>query len=160
MGYLSSNREGAQGSIDDEIYLVQEKCEIVVFGTVFDQDSKALLPGAEVLLLDSNNNIVDSMMVGQDAAYSFNVDCEQQYSLRGSKAQYAPYEKVIQTPDESGTVEVPIPLKLIDPCPVNDLGCRLNYSLSILTLTATTFVRMLLLNWQRSWLRCDSTLNW
>lgn len=125
MGYLSSNREGAQGSIDDEIYLVQEKCEIVVMGTVFDQDSKALLPGAEVLLLDSNNNIVDSMMVGQDAAYSFNVDCEQQYSLRGSKAQYAPYEKVIQTPDKSGTVEVPIPLKLIDPCPVNDLGCRL-----------------------------------
>lgn len=125
MGYLSSNREGAQGSIDDEIYLVQEKCEIVVMGTVFDQDSKALLPGAEVLLLDSNNNIVDSMMVGQDAAYSFNVDCEQQYSLRGSKAQYAPYEKVIQTPDKSGTVEVPIPLKLIDPCPINDLGCRL-----------------------------------
>ncbi|PKA83672.1 outer membrane protein OmpA-like peptidoglycan-associated protein [Ulvibacter sp. MAR_2010_11] len=125
MGYMSSNREGAKGSIDDEIYLVQEKCEIVITGTVFDQDSKELLPGAEVLLLDSNNKIVDSQIVGETASYSFNADCEKQYSVRGSKTQYAPYEKVLQTPDKSGTVEIPIPLKLVDPCPPNDLGCRL-----------------------------------
>lgn len=125
IGYLSSNREGGNGSIDDEIYRVQEKCEIILMGTVFDQESKELLPGAEVFLLDSNNNIIDSKIVGSDAAYRFNADCERQYSVRGSKAQYAPYEKVLQTPDESGTIEVPIPLRLIDPCPPNDLGCRL-----------------------------------
>jgi outer membrane protein OmpA-like peptidoglycan-associated protein/tetratricopeptide (TPR) repeat protein len=125
IGYLSSNRDGAKGSINDEIYRVQERCEIVIKGTVFDEDTKALLPGAEVMLLDGNNNIVDSQIVGTDAAYSFNANCESQYSVRGSKAQYAPYEKVLQTPDKSGVIEMPIPLKLIDPCAPNDLGCRL-----------------------------------
>jgi outer membrane protein OmpA-like peptidoglycan-associated protein len=124
-GYMSSNRDGAEGSIDDDIYRVDEKCEIVITGTVFDEDSNALLPGAEVLLLDDSNNIVDSQIVGETASYSFNVDCQKQYSVRGSKPRYAPYEKVLQTPNKSGTVEVPIPLKLVDPCPPNDLGCRL-----------------------------------
>jgi len=125
IGYMSSNRDGGRGSIDDEIYRIQEKCEVVITGTVFDKDSKALLPGAEVTLLDENNSIVEQVIVGQDAAYSFTADCEKQYSIRGSKPQYAPYEKVIRTPDESGTIEVPVPLQLIDPCPPNDLGCRL-----------------------------------
>ncbi|MCW9038514.1 OmpA family protein, partial [Altibacter sp.] len=125
IGYMSSNRDGGRGSIDDEIYRVQEKCEVVITGTVFDKDSKALLPGAEVTLLDGNNTVVEQVIVGQDAAYSFTADCEKQYSIRGSKPQYAPYEKVILTPAESGRVEVPVPLALIDPCPPNDLGCRL-----------------------------------
>jgi outer membrane protein OmpA-like peptidoglycan-associated protein len=126
IGYVSSNRDGEKGSVADEIYRVQEKCEVMIVGTVFDMDSKELLPGAEVTLLDSNNNIVDKVIVGQDAAYSFTAACESQYSVRGTKSQYAPNEKVLQTPDASGTVEIPLPLKLIDPCPPNDLGCRLN----------------------------------
>ncbi|QNJ98275.1 OmpA family protein [Constantimarinum furrinae] len=126
IGYVSSNRDGEKGSVADEIYRVQEKCEVMIVGTVFDVDSKELLPGAEVTLLDANNNIVDKMIVGQDAAYSFTAQCESQYSVRGTKSQYAPNEKVLQTPDASGTVEIPLPLKLIDPCPPNDLGCRLN----------------------------------
>ena len=126
IGYVSSNRDGEKGSVADEIYRVQEKCEVMIVGTVFDMDSKELLPGAEVTLLDANNNIVDKVIVGQDAAYSFTAQCESQYSVRGTKSQYAPNEKVLQTPDASGTVEIPLPLKLIDPCPPNDLGCRLN----------------------------------
>ncbi|WP_034257552.1 PD40 domain-containing protein, partial [Altibacter lentus] len=32
IGYMSSNRDGGRGSIDDEIYRVQEKCEVVITG--------------------------------------------------------------------------------------------------------------------------------
>tara|TARA_R110002072_G_scaffold303042_1_gene491784 strand:- start:13891 stop:15828 length:1938 start_codon:yes stop_codon:yes gene_type:complete len=125
IGYLSSNRDGNRGSIDDEIYRVQEKCEIILNGTVFDVDSNALLPGATVQLLDENNGLVDEVTVGEDAAYQFMVSCETTYSIRGAKERYAPYETVVTTPDKTSEITVPVPLKLIDPCPPNDLGCRL-----------------------------------
>jgi len=32
---------------------------------------------------------------------------------------------VVTTPDKTSEITVPVPLKLIDPCPPNDLGCRL-----------------------------------
>ena len=51
-GYLTSNRDGARGSIDDEIYLIKEKCEVIITGLVTDEDSGELLPGASVILLD------------------------------------------------------------------------------------------------------------
>ena len=125
-GYLSSNRGGSGGSIDDEIYRITGKCQIFIKGTVYDIDSQALLPGAEVTLLDSNNNVVDTTIVGEDAAYSFEAECESMYSVRGTKANYSPNEKIIETPDSSDEIIVPLPLKIIDPCPPNDLGCRLS----------------------------------
>jgi len=126
IGYLSSNRDGERGSIDDEIYLVKEKCEIEIFGTVFDEDTKALLTGAEVTLMDENNMVVDTKTVGADGAYRFMVDCSTAYAVRGIKEGYFPVEKVIETPDKSGEIEVPLPMKRMDPCPPNDLGCRLS----------------------------------
>ena len=125
LGYLSSNRGGENGSIDDEIYLIQEKCVITISGIVTDIDSGVPLPGAEVSLLDSNNKLIKSLIVGADASYNFIAECDTQYSVRGTKILYAPKEKVIQTPTETGSLDVPLRLKLIDPCPPNDLGCRL-----------------------------------
>lgn len=122
IGYLSSNRGGEAGSIEDEIYRILQKCAITIIGTVFDRDSKVLLPGAEVTLLDSDNKVVKTVIVGQDAAYSFEAECDSQYSVRGTKDEYEPNEKIVVTPDESGMIEVPIPLKKIDPCPPDDLG--------------------------------------
>jgi outer membrane protein OmpA-like peptidoglycan-associated protein/tetratricopeptide (TPR) repeat protein len=126
LGYLSSNRDGNQGSKDDEIYKVQEVCEIMIVGTVFDADSGELIPGATVSILDANNTLLEEVVVGTDAAFSFSVDCEQQYSVRGTKQGYGPNEKILETPDKTGTIEVPLPLKWQDPCPPNDLGCKLN----------------------------------
>jgi len=125
IGYLSSNRDGAKGSIDDEIYRVLEKCEISITGTVFDVDSEELLPGSEVSLLDENNGLIEKVIVGEDAAYSFLAECESQYSIRATKERYSPNEKVVETPSQSGNIEVPLPLKINDPCPPNDLGCKL-----------------------------------
>ena len=122
IGFLSSNRSGTSGSIEDDIYLIQQKCTITIVGTVFDKDSKALLPGAIVTLLDSDNKVVNTVKVGEDAAYSFEAECDSQYSVRGTKEAYEPNEKIVVTPDESGIIEVPLPLEKIDPCPPEDLG--------------------------------------
>ena len=126
LGYLSSNRDGDGGSIDDDIYLVEEKCVITINGIVTDMDSGELVPGALVSLLDDNNKLVDQITVGANASYSFIAECEAQYSVRGTKSRYAPDEKVVETPNKSGIINVPLQLKLIDPCPPNDLGCRLS----------------------------------
>lgn len=38
---------------------------------------------------------------------------------------YEPTEKIINTPGESSSIDVPLELKKSDECPPNDLGCRL-----------------------------------
>lgn len=126
IGYVSSNRGGDRGSIDDDIYLVKEICSITINGKVFDEETKDPLPGAQVSLLDENNQLVSQTTAKNDGTYSFVGDCATQYTVRGVKEGYNPYEKMIETPMLSGTIEVPLPLKRIGPCPPNDLGCKLN----------------------------------
>lgn len=126
IGYLSSNRGGDRGSIDDDIYLVKEICSITINGKVFDEETKDPLPGATVSLLDENNQLVSQTTAKNDGTYSFVADCGIQYTVRGVKEGYNPYENMIQTPVLSGIIDVPLPLKRIGPCAPNDLGCKLN----------------------------------
>ena len=126
IGYVTSNRGGDSGSIDDDIYLVKEICSITIQGKVFDKETKDPLPGAQVSLLDENNQLVSQTSAKNDGTYSFVGDCGTQYIVRGVKEGYKPYEKIIETPMLSGNVDVPLPLERIGPCPPNDLGCKLN----------------------------------
>ena len=126
IGYVSSNRDGDRGSVDDDIYLVREICSISITGKVFDRESGTMLPGSDVTLLDHNNQLVASTKAKSDGTYSFVGDCNTQYSVRGVKDGYEPYEKMIQTPTLAGTIDVPLPLERIGPCAPDDLGCRLN----------------------------------
>lgn len=126
IGYVSSNRGGDRGSIDDDIYLVKEICSTTIEGKVFDEETKDPLPGANVSLLDENNQLVSQTTANNDGTYSFVGDCGTQYTVRGVKEGYNPYEKMVVTPMLSGTIDVPLPLKRIGPCPPNDLGCKLN----------------------------------
>jgi outer membrane protein OmpA-like peptidoglycan-associated protein len=126
IGYVTSNRGGDSGSIDDDIYLVKEICSITIQGKVFDKETKDPLPGAQVSLLDENNQLVSQTSAKNDGTYSFVGDCGTQYTVRGVKEGYKPYEKIIETPMLSGNVDVPLPLERIGPCPPNDLGCKLN----------------------------------
>lgn len=125
MGYLSSNRDGASGSVGDDIYLVMRICEITVSGLVTDIDTGELLPNSIVIVFDEDNNEIATMTVGSNARYSFNLECDKQYTVRGAKEGYEPTEKVINTPNESSTIDLPLELKSSDECPPNDLGCRL-----------------------------------
>lgn len=126
LGFLSSNREGAAGSVGDDIYRVNRICEITISGIVTNENTGALLPGSLVVVMDQDNNPVNSMNVGRDAKYSFNVDCDKQYTIRATKDLYEPTEKIVSTPKESSSINLPLELKPSDPCPPNDLGCRLS----------------------------------
>lgn len=126
IGFYSSNRGGDAGSIDDDIYRVRRICEITVTGLVTDEDTGEILPGTLVTILNNDNEVVNTMTVGANATYSFVVDCDKQYTIRGSLEGYHPTEKIINTPNETATIDVPLLLKSADPCPPNDLGCRLS----------------------------------
>jgi len=77
-----------------------------------------------VSLLDEDYKLVDSETVGNDAIYSFIADCDTKYTIRGTKEEYNPKEKSVETPKETGSIDVP--LELYNPCPPEDLGCRLS----------------------------------
>lgn len=124
-GYLSSNRGSDEGSIADDIYTFLEECLITISGNVYDEVTNEPLPGATVTLYDKDNNIIESYIVGETATFSFVADCESQYNIRASKDLYESYEKFLTTQNKTGTLKVPMPLKPMDPCPANDLGCRL-----------------------------------
>lgn len=131
IGYFTSNRDGKEGSKSDDIYQIWERCEITIQGPVMDKNTGELIPNAEVTLIDSNNKEVKTVTVGNDATFTFLLDCQEQYTLRAKKEKYHPKEKVIETPNNPKTIKMPIKLnmplalELSDPCPPNDLGCRL-----------------------------------
>ncbi|UTD15339.1 OmpA family protein [Tenacibaculum mesophilum] len=131
IGYFTSNRDGKEGSKSDDIYQIWERCEITIQGPVMDKNTGELIPNAEVTLIDSNNKEVKTVTVGNDATFSFLLDCQEQYTLRAKKEKYHPKEKIIETPNNPKTIKMPIKLnmplalELSDPCPPNDLGCRL-----------------------------------
>ncbi len=94
-GYFTSNREeGAKG--DDDIYSFTEdepvdfKCLQVVTGDVRDVSSTSLLPGAEVILSDKEGNVIETIVVKDDATFSFQVSCETEYKLEGKKIGFSP----------------------------------------------------------------------
>ena len=127
IGYVSSNRDGDSGSIADDIYRIQEKCEVTITGLVSNAVSGEVLPGAVVTLLDSDNRAVASVTAGPDGRYSFEpiALCDSQYIVRGKSDGCEFNEKLVRTPNVSEVMDVPLALPC-DPCPPNDLGCRLS----------------------------------
>ena len=127
LGYVSSNRDGQQGSSDDDIYRIQfSSCRIDIAGVIIDKNTGDIIPGATVKLLDENNKELAALMADDMAGFSFpEMDCERQYSVRASKDGYEPNEELLTTPNKTMRLAIAIPLTPIDPCPPNDLGCRL-----------------------------------
>lgn len=95
-GYFSSNRIHPNGAdMDDDIYSfksVLNECKQTVQGVITDSETKEPINGALVQLFDGNDTIfntqLDSIVVDATGAYSFEVDCDKSYILRGSKAEY------------------------------------------------------------------------
>jgi len=131
IGYFTSNRDGDEGSKSDDIYQIWEHCEITIQGPITDEDTGELIPNAEVKLLDSNNDEIQKLVTGDDALFTFNLECNQRYVIRAKKEGYNPKEEIFETPKNPKTIEMPIVLnipltmKVSDPCPPNDLGCKL-----------------------------------
>ncbi|WP_179317056.1 OmpA family protein [Winogradskyella undariae] len=131
IGYFTSNRDGEEGSKGDDIYQMWERCEITIQGPVTDEETGALISDVEVTLLGSNNNEIITFITGDDALFTFHLDCNERYVIRAKKDGYNPKEEIFETPKNPKTIEMPIvlnmplTLKVSDPCPPNDLGCKL-----------------------------------
>ncbi|WP_299439595.1 OmpA family protein [uncultured Aquimarina sp.] len=114
-GYFSSNRDGGRGKDDIYSFLQLEDlksfCEITIAGVVKDKDTQELLPGAKVSIYDSSNNLLESFVVGEDAAYSHVVKCSSKYFVRAEKEEYSTLEKLVSTPGDTETVDVPLLLE-------------------------------------------------
>lgn len=129
LGYLSSNRDGNEGSSSDDIYAFSENCGVIIEGIVTDGKTGMPLEGSLVTLLDENNGVVSQEIVQSNGSYHFGdlVDCGAQYAVRASnnEKEYLPTEKTVVTP--IGVTSLQVDLALTPPdCPVTDLGCRLD----------------------------------
>lgn len=132
IGYLTSNRTRETGdktsSDDDDIYRIQfSKCKVDIAGVVINEKTGDIIPGATVVLLDANNKEIDSQIATDKALFSFpGQDCGRQFTVRASKEGFEPNEKMVNTPNEIVILDVELALTpKDDPCPPNDLGCRL-----------------------------------
>lgn len=112
-GYFSSNRVGGKG--DDDIYTfiqnipIEFECNQIVNGNITESNSGKLLPGALVILYDNLNNELNRTIVGNDAHFNFEIDCNKSYKLVGSKDKYSTDIKEFYSTEEN-KLEIPLSL--------------------------------------------------
>lgn len=126
-GFFSSNRAGGKG--DDDIYSFKIlDCEQIVNGLVVDKNTGELLPQANVTLYDNAGNEIESVVVGNDAAFEFNLDCDKEYIVRASKEGYSTDEKRFETTKAKLELELNLELTKdeIELRPCDDLAKVLN----------------------------------
>ncbi|MDY8135335.1 OmpA family protein [Aquimarina sp. 2201CG5-10] len=101
IGYFASNRAGGKGN--DDIYSFKQTEELItncnqyVTGTVTDAVTREALANAEVILLDDNNQQLQSTVTDAKGNYKFDIECETSYIVRGSKNAYSPTEAPLTT---------------------------------------------------------------
>ncbi|QBZ98777.1 OmpA family protein [Flavobacterium sangjuense] len=113
-GFLSSNRDGGQGS--DDIYkFVETKpiwCEQILFGVITDEDTKAVLPNTKLQLFDDNFNKIKEATSDAEGKYEFTeVECGKKYYVRASHEDYTTKEVPVTIGKETGKTELNIELK-------------------------------------------------
>ncbi len=127
MGFLSSNRDGNEGSVSDDIYRVWEICgEIVIQGVISNGKTGEALKNATVQLLNKNGRVVSETKTDEQGNYRFGdfLNCTEKYTVQATYRDYESNEKTVTTPRGSDVVQTD--LELTPPeCPIDDLGCRL-----------------------------------
>lgn len=136
LGYFSSNREGGMGA--DDIYAFEQTAALIkeclqsVAGEVRDSDNQDIIPNAKVVLLDSDNNVLEETTSDREGKFSIEVvQCATAYAIRASKEGFGNGEKSFTTTGEYAAVAKKTiylePEKEIDLMEVGqDLGVLLN----------------------------------
>jgi peptidoglycan-associated lipoprotein len=87
--YFSSNRDGL-----DQIYSGKRKENIrakyMVIGRVQDSISKKILPGSQVSLFDEHGVVINDILTGRDASYTFRLEPSKKYTVRATNSRYIP----------------------------------------------------------------------
>ena len=108
-GFFSSNRNGV-----DKIFSFKRTENIRTFnveGDVRDKNTKAILPGTTVTLLNLDGSVVSEMVVGEDGKYTFETEPNKTYKIEGYRDFYIPTVEEFTTNDE-GKIEINIELEI------------------------------------------------
>lgn len=103
LGYFASNRNGGEGL--DDIYSFKQLGELITScnqyleGTVTDAETKEVIPGAEIILMDDSNNEIDRTTADASGNYRIDLECEYNYVIRAIKENYKPTEVALSTND-------------------------------------------------------------
>jgi len=109
-GYFSSNRTGYDrlyGFGREENMLTKYQVE----GVVTDKNSKELLVGSLVTLMDESGTVLQDTIVGNDATYLFKIEPNKKYNVRGTRKAYIPQDVQFST-DSEGKIQHDIELVL------------------------------------------------
>lgn len=116
IGYVTSNRDGGQGS--DDIYKFKETkkieytCEQLLTGVVTDQETGSPLANAKVTLEDQNHKKIKELITDAEGKFDFGVQpCETKLYLITEKPEYNTRETATITAKESGKTFVPVDLE-------------------------------------------------
>lgn len=115
IGYFTSNRPGGSG--DDDIYRfiqledLREPCEIILTGTVTDEETGDPMNEARVMVVDANNNKVDELVTRENGKYAFTLECDKQYFVRVEKEEWTSDEELFSTPSKTGFIDTPLEMK-------------------------------------------------
>ncbi len=103
-GYFSSNREGGKGKDDIYSFLQLEDlksfCESYIFGVIKDSETDEIIPNAKVTIIDTNNNIIETVEADENGNYktTAKIECNTQYFVRIEKSDYLTTEMLVTTP--------------------------------------------------------------
>ena len=119
-GYVSSNREGGQGS--DDIYMVEAveiPCEVTISVLVINENTNAAVAGARVDLYDTMGNRLSTKTSNVDGMVSFKAACDQAHEVQGVLADFESNASKV-APANDQKVSATIALKPIEEIIVED----------------------------------------
>lgn len=110
-GYFSSDRPGGKGS--DDIYGVeflkglnpQKRIEGIALNK-----NRIAIPGTFITLMDDNGNVIDTITTQDEATYSFVVESDKKFKLKGEKENYKDGETTANTLGEELVVKADLVL--------------------------------------------------
>jgi len=86
-GYFSSNRDGGKGN--DDIYsFAAFECKQTVSGIARDSKTQQPLNGVTIQIINDAGKVIQEVTTAADGAYTYEVECNKAYSIRGSKPDY------------------------------------------------------------------------
>ena len=86
-GYFSSNRDGGKGN--DDIYsFAAFECKQTVSGIARDSKTQQPLGGVTIEIINDAGKVIQEVTTAADGAYTYEVECNKAYSIRGSKPDY------------------------------------------------------------------------
>jgi len=119
-GFVSSNREGGQGSDDVYIYKkLQPLCDVLITSVVLDNKTRQPLSGASVSLFDANGNKISSKTTDSEGKAEFIIECEKNTELEVVLEDYNSKKVAVKGTSEE-EIEVPIYLDEIEKIIVED----------------------------------------